>query len=161
MSHLSNVGEEGIRASLNAYYSSKVTAEAIYLLTVGLIAVGAIVLRIYRLPLTLILSALAALSVRMAFRTIYWGKLSQRVLSVPPKTQPKCPLIYALHEGAVESLEKEWFWRPTKLKYWSGRSLYTNLRIWLLLVTVFVLAWVILNYTPFLVSSPVPLTYSF
>ena len=158
---MSNAGEDGIRASLNTYYSSKSTAQATYLLTVGLIAVGVISLRIYRLPLTLILSVLVAASVRMAFRVTYWGRLSQRVLSVPPDTQPGRPLIYAFHEGAVENLEKEWFWHPTVLKYWPGRKVHTNLRIWSLFVIAFVIAWIILNYTPFLVSSPVPLTYSF
>lgn len=126
-----------LRASLNEYYSSKSTAQATYVLTVALIAVGLIGLRISKFPLALILSILAAASVRMAYRISYWGMLSHRVLYVAPENEKGRTKIYALHEGAYENVQEGLFWRSKPLR-------------WLLLVVTFLVTLWVLNGTAIL-----------
>jgi hypothetical protein len=107
--------EEAARASLLAYYSDKSTAHAVFLLTVGIIAVSLVALPIQRYLLIALLSVSAGASAYVVYRMLYWGKLSQRVLHVPPHEEGGRPLMFALHEGAVIRLEEEsWAWRASR-----------------------------------------------
>lgn len=151
--------EDQLRTSLNAYYSSKCNAQATYLLTVGVVAIGVIGLQVNRMLLPLILAGLVAITFRMLVRTVYWGKLSHLVLAVPLLLD-KRPMIYALHEEVVNTLEQRWWWRTTFVR--CGRvSLSINLRIWSLTGAVGILTFAALTYLPILARLPVPLTYAF
>jgi hypothetical protein len=106
---------EEARASVLAYFSDKSTAHAIFLLTAGLIAVSIVTLPIQRNMLLVLLSVTAAVSVYIIYRMLYWGKLSNRVLSAPPDEEEGRPLLYALYEGALKQVEKEsWAWRASQ-----------------------------------------------
>jgi hypothetical protein len=106
------------RVSLLEHFSGKTTAQATNLLSEAFVATSISALvqlfpaSIHKLILVPTLSLLLAISMRTAYRIVYYGRLSSRVLNAKPddsKRQGKTR-IYHLYEKVVDTVQAEKGW---------------------------------------------------